>query len=41
MRQDDKVFLRYSLNAFNTQEDLDKLFAAVRDIQQQTNLIQA
>jgi isopenicillin-N epimerase len=41
MRQNDKVYLRYSLNAFNTQGDLDTLFAAVRDIQQQTNLIQA
>ncbi len=40
MRQDDKVFLRYSLNAFNTQQDLDKLFDAVRDIRKTTSLIE-
>lgn len=41
MRQDNNVYLRYSLNAFNSQEDLEKLFAAITDIQQQTNLIEA
>lgn len=40
-RQDDKVFLRYSLNAMNTQEDMDKLFDAIRKIKAETNLIEA
>lgn len=39
MRQDDKVYLRYSINGFNEQADLDKLFAALKDIQKNTNLI--
>lgn len=30
MRHGDKVFIRYSIQAFNTQEDLDKLFGALR-----------
>lgn len=40
MRHGDKVYLRYSINAFNKQEDLDKLFAAIKTIQQKTNLIE-
>lgn len=32
MRLDDKIFIRYSVNAFNSQEDLDKLYAALSDI---------
>ena len=40
MRHDDKVYLRYSLNAFNTQEDLDNLFDAIKKIQSKTNLIE-
>jgi len=40
VRHDDKVYLRYSLNAFNTQADMDKLFAAIRDIKNKTNLIE-
>jgi isopenicillin-N epimerase len=40
MRQGDKVYLRYSLNAFNDQGDLDKLFDAVHTIRKQTNLIE-
>lgn len=40
MRQDDKVYLRYSVNAFNTQRDLDKLFDAVTDIKQKTTLLE-
>ena len=32
MRQGDKVFIRYSIQAFNTQEDLDKLASALEDI---------
>lgn len=40
MRQDDKVYLRYSVNGFNEQGDLDKLFAALKNIQQHSNLIE-
>ncbi len=40
MRQNDKVYLRYSINAMNTQEDLDKLFAAIIKIKSETNLIE-
>ena len=32
MRLDDKIFLRYSIQAFNTQSDLDRLFDVVREI---------
>jgi isopenicillin-N epimerase len=39
MRQSDKVYLRYSINGFNNQEDLDTLFAAIREIKKETNLI--
>lgn len=39
MRHGDKVYLRYSLNAFNSQNDLDMLFDAVKDIQKKTTLI--
>ncbi len=41
MRQGDKIYLRYSINAFNEQKDLDKLFDAIKHIQQHTNLIEA
>jgi isopenicillin-N epimerase len=40
MPHGDKIYLRYSLNAFNTQKDMDTLFAAIKDIQQKTNLIE-
>jgi len=40
MRHGDKVYLRYSINAFNKQEDLDKLFTAIKVIKQETNLIE-
>lgn len=39
MRHEDKAFLRYSIQAFNTQEDLDKLYTAVEDIIQTTDLM--
>jgi isopenicillin-N epimerase len=39
MRHGDKVYLRYSINAFNNQHDLDKLFAAIKEIKKETNLI--
>jgi len=41
MRQENKVYLRYSLNAFNTQEDLDKLFGSIEKIKSNTSLIEA
>ncbi|RYY49579.1 MAG: aminotransferase class V-fold PLP-dependent enzyme [Chitinophagaceae bacterium] len=40
MRQDDRVYIRYSINAFNDQGDLDKLFDALKAIKQHTNLIE-
>jgi isopenicillin-N epimerase len=39
MRHGDKVYLRYSINAFNSQQDLDTLFTAIRDIKNKTSLI--
>ncbi len=41
MRQNDNVYLRYSINAFNTQADLDKLFECIKEIKTKTNLIEA
>jgi isopenicillin-N epimerase len=40
MRHDDNVFLRYSINAFNSQQDLDKLFDAIKEIKKTTTLIE-
>jgi isopenicillin-N epimerase len=40
MRHGNKVYLRYSINAFNNQQDLDKMFAAVKEIKKTTNLIE-
>jgi isopenicillin-N epimerase len=40
MRQNDKVYLRYSINAMNTQADLDKLFDSIQKIKKETNLIE-
>ncbi|MDB5230400.1 MAG: aminotransferase [Chitinophagaceae bacterium] len=40
MRHGDKVYLRYSINAFNTQKDMDTLFDAITDIQQKTSFIE-
>lgn len=34
-----KVYLRYSMNMYNTQEDLDKLYAALENILNTTDLI--
>jgi isopenicillin-N epimerase len=39
-RQDDKIFLRYSINAFNDQNDLDKLYDALSEIIKGTGLIE-
>jgi isopenicillin-N epimerase len=41
MRQNDKVFLRYSLNAFNTQKDVEYLFDSIQKIKQHTTLIES
>lgn len=40
MRHGNKVYLRYSINAFNSQQDLDKLFAAIKEIKSTTSLIE-
>lgn len=39
MYQNGKTYLRYSLNAFNEQRDIDKLFDAIKEIKTTTNLI--
>jgi len=39
MRHGDKVYLRYSINAFNSQQDLDNLFAGIKEIKSKTDLI--
>lgn len=40
-RQEQRIFLRYSINAFNTQADLDKLYEAVQEILKEGKLLQA
>jgi isopenicillin-N epimerase len=40
MYQNGKTYLRYSLNAFNEQADLDKLFNAIKEIKTTTSLIE-
>ncbi len=40
MRHSDKVYLRYSINGFNNQQDLDKLFDAIKEIKNTTGLIE-
>ena len=40
MRQEERIFLRYSVQVFNSQEDLDKLYAALEQIIKGKNLIQ-
>ena len=32
MPHDDKIYLRYSINAFNSQDDLDKLYDAMKEL---------
>ena len=39
MRQENHVFLRYSIQVFNDQNDLDILFKALQEIQQKTDLL--
>ena len=40
MPLNDKVYLRYSINAYNTQEDLEVLYSALEDILKTTDLIE-
>jgi isopenicillin-N epimerase len=40
MQHDNKIFLRYSIQAFNTQKDVDTLFDALKAIMATTNLIE-
>ena len=39
MRQESETFLRYSINAFNSQDDLDKLYEALVETTSQTDLL--
>ena len=39
MRQSGKVYLRFSVNAFNNQQDFEKLFEAIKQIKTETTLI--
>jgi isopenicillin-N epimerase len=39
MRHADKTYLRYSINAFNSQTDLDTLYNALKEIMETTELI--
>ena len=40
MRQEEKIFLRYSVQVFNTQNDLDKLYSALQEIISNTSFIE-
>jgi len=40
MRQDERVFLRYSIQGYNTQEDLDRLHGALQEIKATGSLLQ-
>jgi len=39
MRQDDAVYIRYYIQVFNLQADLDILFEALEKIKNETDLI--
>lgn len=39
MRQEQDTYLRYSINAFNTQRDLDRLYDALKEIMATTDLL--
>ncbi|HTQ29508.1 MAG TPA: aminotransferase class V-fold PLP-dependent enzyme [Puia sp.] len=41
MTQEGDVYIRYSINAFNSQGDLDALYVALKDILANTDLLQA
>jgi len=40
MKQENDIYIRYSLNAFNSQDDLDRLYKALEEINAKTDLIQ-
>jgi len=40
MRQGDDVYMRYSINAFNTMENLEALYKALSEIKKEAKLIQ-
>lgn len=40
MRHGERTYIRYSMNAFNNQDELDRLFAALFEIKKNTALIQ-
>lgn len=40
MPLNDEIYIRYSINAYNSQEDLDILYKAIQDIIETTNLIE-
>jgi len=39
MRQEERTFIRYSINAFNSQDELDKLYGTLAEILNTTDLI--
>lgn len=39
MPHNEMVFIRYSINGYHTQDDLDKLFEALREVKKTTNLL--
>ena len=39
MRQGDKIYIRFSIQAYNSQQDLDKLYVALKEIIETTDLI--
>jgi isopenicillin-N epimerase len=39
MKINDRIYIRISLNAYNSQEDLDKLYAALTEIKSETDLL--
>jgi isopenicillin-N epimerase len=39
MKQDDRIFIRYSIQVFNAQQDLDSLYDALTEIISQTDLL--
>jgi len=41
MRLNKEIYIRYSINAFNSQSDLDKLYRALKDIMKATDLIKS
>lgn len=39
MRQGDDIYMRYSINAFNTMEDIEALYQALKNIKQNSSLL--